>query len=84
MATGFARPSVITDIFYDRKWVDGKAGLVAERGNYQDLAKKLTYLLDNPDKAYEMGKFGYDYAMQHFNWDTLAEKYASVYSKVIE
>lgn len=84
MATGFARPAVITDIFHDKKWVDGKAGLVAERGNYQDLAKKLAYLLDNPEEASEMGKFGYKYAEQHFNWNLLSEKYAQVYSKMVE
>lgn len=51
-----ARPGVVSDLGSMREMVeDGRSGFRFAAGNAEDLARKLDALLDDPEKAREMG-----------------------------
>lgn len=51
------------ELFIDQ----GHAGLAFEPGNAEDLAEKLRWLHQNPDKAARLGENGKQYVFDHFN-----------------
>jgi glycosyltransferase involved in cell wall biosynthesis len=83
MSFGFKRPVVMTDIFFDKKWVDGKAGYVAKAKDPQDLADKIQQFLDHPERIQEFGEYGYNYSMENLNWEKIAKEYFAIYKKVL-
>ncbi|KKW10188.1 MAG: Glycosyl transferase group 1 [Microgenomates group bacterium GW2011_GWC1_49_7] len=82
MAMGFKKPVVITDVFYERKWVSKRAGLMAEAGNNEDIAEKLKQLLQNKSLALEYGNEGYNYASLVFSWQKIAKQYYQAYKRL--
>lgn len=46
---------------------DGKTALLAEPDNVQDFASKLTWVLDNPNEAKEIGMKGREVALEYFD-----------------
>jgi glycosyltransferase involved in cell wall biosynthesis len=57
----------------------GYSSLYAEKNNISDLAEKINFLLDNPNKRIEMGAFGRRRIIKDLNWDIEAPKYLSVF-----
>ena len=53
---------------------DGKNGLVYRDRSIGDLYKKTKWLLDNPDKRYEMGLEAYKTLTTTWNAETAAER----------
>lgn len=47
----------------------GETGLVFESGNYNDLAKKLGELLDDPERRERMGREGRKFIINNRSWD---------------
>ena len=70
--TGGALPEVV-----------GDAGMLVPPADHQALAKAITTLLDNPDRAKELGRAGYKRIQKHFTWKRAAEKSVDVYREVI-
>lgn len=79
MAFGFNKPVVITDAFYDREWVNEKAGVVSKSADPSDLAEKILSLMSNDDAMKKMGEYGYNYSLEHFNWEHISRQYAEIY-----
>jgi glycosyltransferase involved in cell wall biosynthesis len=46
-----------------------EASLYAERNNARDMADKILYLLENPDKRKEMAEFGRQRILNELSWD---------------
>jgi glycosyltransferase involved in cell wall biosynthesis len=82
MAMGFKKPVVVTDAFYDKMWIENKAGSVARSKDSQSLAQNIEILLRNDRLRKRYGEYGFKYASKHFNWDRIAKKYANVYHKI--
>ncbi len=57
------------------------AGLYAENEN--DFAKKIIYLLENPDKAAEMGKLGNKIINDNYLWSHSEEKLLGLYNSLL-
>lgn len=53
---------------------DGETGFVIERGDSNALAEKILYLLQNKDKAKQMGEAGYDRVKNNFTWELVAKR----------
>jgi glycosyltransferase involved in cell wall biosynthesis len=83
MAMGFKKPVVITDIFYEKKWVKNLAGLVAKTKDANSLADKLLELLSDQSLAVQYGNNGYRYASNNFSWRKTAQQYFQIYSKLV-
>ena len=61
----------------------GMTGLLFERGNAADLAKKIRYLWDRPDLCRRMGKTGREKALHEYSPEKCYERLMAVYEKAI-
>ncbi|MEF9427280.1 MAG: glycosyltransferase family 4 protein [Candidatus Mariimomonas ferrooxydans] len=62
---------------------DNETGLIFEPGNLDDLSSKIKYLIDNPDKAAEMGKNANAFVKKEFNGDKHYQKLVKIYEQAI-
>lgn len=53
---------------------DGSTGLLVEPGSVDQLIAAIEYLLDNPERAAELGRSLYRDAQENRNWEIIAEK----------
>lgn len=70
--TGGALPEVV-----------GDAGILVPPGDPAAITRAVIRLLDNPEKAEELGRTGYKRVHAHFTWERAAEKTVSAYREVI-
>ncbi|MBW2368027.1 MAG: glycosyltransferase family 4 protein [Deltaproteobacteria bacterium] len=63
--------------------VVGDTGLLVPPANHNRLTKAIETLLDNPEKATEMGQAGYRRIHRQFTWKRAAEKTVNAYREVI-
>ena len=82
MAFGFSKPVIVTDIFFDKTWINKKAGLVAVTQDPQSMADKLLQLVSHPEEAKQYGEYGYQYSTEHYNWEHVADLYFRLYNKI--
>jgi glycogen(starch) synthase len=61
-----------------------ETGLVCEKESSTALAEAIAFLLDNPERASEMGEMGRKRALEVFNLENFVENYETLYSKLIE
>ncbi|MCP4105221.1 MAG: glycosyltransferase family 4 protein [Desulfobacteraceae bacterium] len=71
--TGGALPEVV-----------GDAGILVPPEDCDALAKAVTELLDNPDRAEELGRAGYKRVHDMFTWEKAAEKTVEAYRETIQ
>lgn len=63
--------------------VAGDAAVLVPPEDPQALAKAITALLDDPERAEKMGKAGYERVMSQFTWKNAAEKTVEAYRETI-
>lgn len=63
---------------------DGETGLLADPGDPDDLAMKITKLLDHPELAARLGESAARDAEQRFHPDVIARRTLEFYGRVIE
>lgn len=63
--------------------VVGNAGILVPPADSQALAKAITVLLDNPQKARELGDAGYKRVCDLFTWEKAAHKTIDTYHEAI-
>ncbi|CAN5120917.1 glycosyltransferase [soil metagenome] len=84
MSFGFKKPVIITDVFYEKTWINGKAGYVAKAKDPESIADKLTEIFSNDERLVAMGEYGYTYASEKYNWENIAEQYNNAYLKTLK
>ena len=62
---------------------DYETGLTFESGNSIDLSEKIRYMLDNTDKATEMGKNAKMFAEKEFDIESHYAKLMEIYEKAL-
>jgi glycosyltransferase involved in cell wall biosynthesis len=62
----------------------GECALFADPYNPKDIAEKILCLLDNPDKARQLGDRGKRLTAEKYNWETEGKKLVDIYEKVLE
>ena len=70
--TGGALPEVV-----------GDAGILVRPADSEALAQAIGNLLNNPERARELGASGYRRVQEHFTWEKAAEKTVEAYREVI-
>jgi glycosyltransferase involved in cell wall biosynthesis len=51
--------------------------------NYAEFAATLTYLLDQPETAAQLGRQGRDYVRSHYAWDIITPRYQALFDEVL-
>lgn len=83
-ASASGRPIVATDIRGCREAVeDGTTGILVPLNDYKTLAEALIYLLNNPQKAKEMGYNGRKKAEKEFDENIMFIKIKEEYERLI-
>lgn len=62
---------------------DMETGLLFESENYSEFAKKVSYLLDNPDERTRLGQAIYERATTLFSSENLANEHVKIYNSVL-
>lgn len=60
----------------------GKCGYLFGNENYQDLADKMEYVLNNKDELFEMAQRGQKYALENFTAKLNAKRIAELYKTI--
>ncbi len=76
------RPVIASNLPALNELVDGKNGLLAQADSIQDWQEKMIYLLENPDKAIEMGLKGRRIA-EDYGIERMCESVLSTYESVL-
>ncbi len=82
-------PEVVEDgatglLVHVEQVADGTGTPVDEDGFAADFAAALTRVLEDPEQARRMGEAGRRRAVEHFSWDTIAERTLEVYRSVLD
>jgi len=57
-------------------------GIAVEHGNIDDMRNAIKYIIENPEKAAEMGSNGRQAVFNEYNWKTQEEALVLLYKKV--
>ena len=73
-------PIICTDFALWKEIIDtDKCGIYVNPDSKEDIVRAILYLLDNPQKANEIGKNGRKAVMEKYNWSTQEEKLLELY-----
>jgi glycosyltransferase involved in cell wall biosynthesis len=79
------KPVVVTDVGGNRELVIPDVnGYVVPPKKPADMADKILSLLDNPEKAREMGKKGHEMAVERFSQQRMVADYQTLWLELIE
>jgi glycosyltransferase involved in cell wall biosynthesis len=62
----------------------GECALFANPYKPEDIANKILYLLDDPDKAKQLGKRGRQLTEEQYNWEAESKKLVALYEKLLK
>jgi len=57
--------------------INGKTGFLIEKGDSENLIKKISELLSDTKKAKNMGSEGRKFVYDNFSWDVIAKKFST-------
>ena len=64
--------------------INGKTGYLVERGDTDEIKKRILEFLSDNKKTKEMGKEGRKYVEENFNWEKIAEKFSRELTNVLK
>ncbi len=76
-------PTVMSNFPYWQE-IFGECALFADPYNPKDIADKILYLLDNPDKAKQLGSRARHLVMEEYNWEVESRKLIEFYEKLLK
>ncbi|HCC34209.1 MAG TPA: glycosyl transferase [Ruminococcaceae bacterium] len=82
MAAGV--PVVASDFPYWRKIIEGEScGVCVDPLDPPAIAAAIAFILDNPEKAREMGENGRRLALSKYNWENEKQKLLAMYESIL-
>jgi len=76
----FGKPVIATDVGATSTMIkDGWNGFLVRPMDFEQLAEKIRYFIDNPNEKARMGRNSRRLVEKEFTWDKIAEKYLQVY-----
>jgi len=78
-------PVICTDFILWKEIIDKwKCGICIPPGDVDALQKAMQYMIENPDKAKEMGENGRRAVLEEFNWGQEDKKLLNIYTKLVK
>ncbi len=74
-------PVVMSDFPYWKE-IFGRLALFADPYNPKSIAQQILFLLENKDKAVELGRKGRELVEKQYNWEIESQKLIELYSKL--
>ena len=79
------KPCVVTRVGGNPELVEsGRTGLLSHRGEADELARKLLWLLDHSARGAEMGEAGRERVLQHFTLARMFSDFEQLYGEVLK
>jgi len=73
------KPVVATNVAgVPEMMIDGKTGFLVEKGNHEQLIKKLRLLLEDGDLVKKMGNEGRKFVEETFNWELVTKNFIKI------
>lgn len=83
-ASAFGLPMIVSDLDVFRPIItDNQNGLFAKRGNWEDFARKISYILKNDGLRERMSRIAKK-KVEIFSWDKITSETEKAYLKVLE
>jgi glycosyltransferase involved in cell wall biosynthesis len=79
----FEKPIIAADIPQVRELTEGGRGGLLVNPVPDEIAKGILQILNDRERAAEMGRWGKNRVMTRFNWDVVYEKLMRAYQKII-
>ncbi len=80
-----ALPVILSKSAYNCKMVDKyHFGLCIDPSNIDEIAEAITYLLDHPEEARQMGENGRRAVKEEFNWGVEEKKLLALYEDILK
>jgi glycosyltransferase involved in cell wall biosynthesis len=77
------KPIIAFDLPSTREIIkNNKTGLLAKKGNLEDLCDKASHVLDDKDFRQRLGQNGYEYVRKNHDWNEQAKKYLEIYEEI--
>lgn len=77
-------PVVASDVTGNRELViDGKSGHLFRPGNYRDLAEKLMFMIKNPKRATQFGRFGRKLVEEKYSLEQMILTHQDFYHTIL-
>ncbi len=77
----YGKPQVVSSAKPQTRWVtQNNCGLSFASGNVEDLTAQLQQLLNNPNKAEELGTNGRNAVLAHSSWEAITSNFLAQYT----
>jgi len=63
--------------------IDTETGILVEPENHMALARAIIELAKNPEKCRQMGRAGYDFVKENYDWEKSLEAMSELYDRLI-
>ncbi|MDC3091550.1 glycosyltransferase [Rickettsiales bacterium] len=81
----YSLPVVVTNVGGNSESVRNNInGFLIQKGNYNELSKKILYLFNNPNVRKRMGREGYKIVSNEFALKKCIKQYNNMYKKIID
>lgn len=73
-------PAIISDVTGITEYMeDGREGLIFQSGNVTELQQKIIYMIENPDKAKEMGQHARENYLKNFSMEQFEKNLLKIF-----
>ena len=73
------KPVIATDVGGDKEMmIDDKTGFLVKEGDHEDVVNKISQLLENKSMADKMGKEGFVFINEQFNWEKVVNNFLEI------
>jgi len=82
-AMAMAKPIIATNVSDLPEILNG-CGWIVEAGNPEQLSRMIQYVMDNPEKAIEIGWKARQKCIERYSWDVMEKALAGVFTKIVD
>ena len=82
-ASACGRAVIASDVGGVPEVIDTETGILVQPENHIALAEAIIELAKNPEKCRQMGRAGYEFVKENYDWETSLETMSKLYDRLI-